>query len=60
MNKSRLFPDSPLTDPEFAQLDKTVIETARRQLIGRRFIELYGPLGRGMQSISNDIFIENQ
>jgi uncharacterized linocin/CFP29 family protein len=60
MNKSQLFPDSPLTDQEFAELDKTVIESARRQLVGRRFIELYGPLGRGMQSISNDIFIENQ
>ncbi|MEH7307131.1 family 1 encapsulin nanocompartment shell protein [Neobacillus drentensis] len=60
MNKSQLFPDAPLTDQEFAELDKTVIESARRQLVGRRFIELYGPLGRGMQSISNDIFIENQ
>ncbi|MFL6560053.1 MAG: family 1 encapsulin nanocompartment shell protein [Bacillus sp. (in: firmicutes)] len=60
MNKSQLFPDSPLSNQEFAELDKTVIESARRQLVGRRFIELYGPLGRGMQSISNDIFIENQ
>lgn len=59
MNKSQLFPDSPLTDQEFAQLDKTVIDMARRQLVGRRFIELYGPLGRGLQSIANDIFMEN-
>ncbi|EIJ82295.1 hypothetical protein PB1_05175 [Bacillus methanolicus PB1] len=59
MGKSQLFPDSPLTDQDFLQLDQTVIDTARRQLVGRRFIELYGPLGRGVQSIFNDIFIEN-
>jgi uncharacterized linocin/CFP29 family protein len=47
MMKSQLFPDAPLTDTEFTQLDKTVIDAARRQLVGRRFIELYGPLGRG-------------
>ena len=59
MSKYELFPDSPLTDEEFAQLDQTVIDSARRQLVGRRFIELYGPLGKGMQSIFNDIFLEN-
>ncbi|WP_078410518.1 family 1 encapsulin nanocompartment shell protein [Priestia abyssalis] len=59
MNKSQIFPDSPLTDQDFLQLDQTVIEAARRQLVGRRFIELYGPLGRGVQSIFNDIFTEN-
>lgn len=59
MNKSQLYPDSPLTNQDFAQLDQTVIEAARRQLVGRRFIELYGPLGRGIQSVFNDIFVEN-
>ncbi|WP_144553960.1 family 1 encapsulin nanocompartment shell protein [Bacillus sp. X1(2014)] len=59
MNKLHLYPDSPLNELEFSQLDQTVIESARRQLVGRRFIELYGPLGRGMQSIPNDIFLEN-
>jgi uncharacterized linocin/CFP29 family protein len=59
MNKTQLYPDAPLTDQDFTQLDKTVIDAARRQLVGRRFIELYGPLGRGVQSISNDIFTEN-
>jgi uncharacterized linocin/CFP29 family protein len=59
MNKTQLYPDAPLTDAEFTQLEKTVIDAARRQLVGRRFIELYGPLGRGVQSIPNDIFTEN-
>ena len=59
MNKTQLYPDSPLSNQEFTQLDQTVIDAARRQLVGRRFIELYGPLGRGVQSIFNDIFSEN-
>jgi uncharacterized linocin/CFP29 family protein len=59
MNKIQLYPDSPLSNQEFTQLDQTVIDAARRQLVGRRFIELYGPLGRGVQSIFNDIFAEN-
>lgn len=59
MSKLHLYPDSPLNEVEFSQLDQTVIESARRQLVGRRFIELYGPLGRGIQSIPNDIFFEN-
>ncbi|MFD2444590.1 family 1 encapsulin nanocompartment shell protein [Bacillus sp. CGMCC 1.16607] len=59
MNKSQLYPDAPLTSNDFTQLDKTVIDAARRQLVGRRFIELYGPLGRGVQSIFNDIFTES-
>lgn len=59
MNKLQLYPDSPLSSQEFTQLDQTVIDAARRQLVGRRFIELYGPLGRGVQSIFNDIFSEN-
>ncbi len=59
MNKSQLYPDAPLSSQEFSELDNTVIDAARRQLVGRRFIELYGPLGRGVQSIFNDIFHEN-
>jgi uncharacterized linocin/CFP29 family protein len=60
MNKIQLYPDAPLTGYDFEQLEKTVIESARKQLIGRRFIELYGPLGRGVQSIFNDIFLEHE
>jgi uncharacterized linocin/CFP29 family protein len=59
MSKKNIFPDAPLTDSEFVQLDQTVIDAARKQLVGRRFIHLYGPLGRGIQSIHNDIYSEN-
>lgn len=54
-----MFSDLPLTEHEYNQLQQIVIEAARNQLVGRRFIELYGPLGRGVQSISNDISLEN-
>lgn len=59
MNNPHVFSDTPLSGQEYDQLEQIVIDSARRQLVGRRFIELYGPLGRGMQSIFNDIFVEN-
>ncbi|MFX3625694.1 MAG: family 1 encapsulin nanocompartment shell protein [Ectobacillus sp.] len=59
MGNSNVFSDLPLTEQEYHQLQQVVIEAARKQLVGRRFIELYGPLGRGVQSIFNDIFVEN-
>lgn len=59
MNKTQLYPDVPLSEQEFSQLDQAIIDAARRQLVGRRLIELYGPLGRGVQSIVNDVFTDN-
>lgn len=60
MDKKSKFPDSPLSHQEWSRLEATVIETAKRQLVGRRFIDIYGPLGEGIQSVSNDIFEESQ
>jgi uncharacterized linocin/CFP29 family protein len=60
MDKLRKYPDSPLTQEEWHQLDETVIEMARRQLVGRRFIDIYGPLGEGIQTITNDIYEESR
>ncbi|MDA5110166.1 family 1 encapsulin nanocompartment shell protein [Brevibacillus thermoruber] len=60
MDKLRKFPDSPLTNDEWRQLDQTVVEMARRQLVGRRFIDIYGPLGEGIQTIINDIYEESR
>ncbi|WP_139491389.1 family 1 encapsulin nanocompartment shell protein [Brevibacillus dissolubilis] len=60
MDKLRKFPDSPLSHQEWQQLDETVIEMARRQLVGRRFIDIYGPLGEGIQTITNDIYDESR
>lgn len=58
MRNDNMMSDSPLNRNEIDQLSQTVIDTARKQLVGRRFIQLYGPLGRGIQSIHNDIYNE--
>lgn len=60
MDKLRKYPDSPLTQEEWTQLDETVIDMARRQLVGRRFIDIYGPLGEGIQTITNDVYEESR
>lgn len=59
MDKLSRFPDSPLQPREWNQLDETIIQAARKQLIGRRFLDIYGPLGQGVQSVTNDIFDES-
>lgn len=41
----------PLSDEQWAQLDGIVTETARRSLVGRRLIPIYGPLGAGVQTV---------
>jgi uncharacterized linocin/CFP29 family protein len=47
---------APLTDAQWAAFDATVVQIARRTLVGRRFIPLFGPLGPGIQVAPNDIF----
>lgn len=43
--------DAPLSAEEWKRLDKVVVETARQYLVGRRFIELVGPLGPGAEIV---------
>lgn len=38
----------------WAQIDDTVVKAARRTLTGRRFLNVFGPLGAGVQSIAID------
>ena len=40
-----------LTDGQWGHLEKTVVNTASRALVGRRFIPVYGPLGAGVQTV---------
>ena len=47
---------APLTPQQWQALDSTVLETARRELVGRRFIPIYGPLGAGVQAVADDRF----
>ena len=42
---------SPFENDFWRNIDKTVIETASRTLIGRRFLNIYGPLGSGTISV---------
>jgi uncharacterized linocin/CFP29 family protein len=48
--------ENPLQESEWQSVNKTVIEVARRSLVGRRFIDLYGPLGAGVQTVPRDQF----
>ncbi len=47
-------PESPLTPEALKTLEATVVKVARRLLVGRRFIDLYGPLGAGVQTVPYD------
>ncbi len=48
--------EAPVSDEQWDEIDRTVIEVARRQLVGRRFIGILGPLGAGIQWITQDRF----
>ncbi len=48
--------DNPLSSEETQRLNDTIVSVARRKLVGRRFIEIYGPLGPGVQAIPYDEF----
>lgn len=56
LDKASQYHESSLTREEWHELDQTVFESAKKQLVGRRFIDIYGPLGEGVQSVTNDIF----
>lgn len=43
---------APLTSEEWRRIDDTVIQVARRNLVGRRFLNIAGPIGAGIQSIA--------
>lgn len=47
---------APLREEEWRQIDTLVVEVARRQLVGRRFIPVFGPLGAGTQDVDYDVF----
>jgi uncharacterized linocin/CFP29 family protein len=43
--------DAPFSDEEWEKLDELVVNVARKLLVGRRFIQLTGPLGAGVQTV---------
>lgn len=48
--------ENPLHPEEWSRITETVIQVARRALVGRRFIDIYGPLGAGVQTVPYDEF----
>jgi uncharacterized linocin/CFP29 family protein len=48
--------EAPLTPAEWQEIDSVVVHVATSQLVGRRFINVFGPLGAGVQSYHQDIF----
>ncbi len=47
--------ESPLTAEEWEALEKSAIESAKEVLVGRRFINVVGPIGAGHQTVSYDV-----
>src|ERR1044072_9885328 len=48
--------ENPLNDREWENIKNVVINVARRRMIGRRIVDLHGPLGPGIQTIVHDHF----
>jgi len=46
--------DAPLSPQEWQAIDDTVVRVARANLVARRFLHLYGPLGAGAQAVFVD------
>jgi len=47
---------APLTEVEWSKIDEAVVSTARRMLVGRRVIEVLGPMGPGVYTIPYSTF----
>jgi uncharacterized linocin/CFP29 family protein len=46
--------ENPLSADEWARLNAAVIDAAKRVLVGRRVIDIHGPIGPGMEAIVHD------
>lgn len=57
LRENLLREDAPLSQDEWNAVDRVVIETASSRLVGRRFIDVQGPLGAGVQSVHQDTFV---
>ena len=45
---------SPISAELWSKIDEQVISMAKKVLVGRKFLHIYGPLGAGVQSINID------
>lgn len=51
---------APLTAEEWQTLDQTVVQVARRNLVARRFLTIFGPVGTAVQTLTADRFQEGE
>lgn len=42
------------------KIDSAIVDTARKHLVGRKFLDIYGPLGAGASSVSYDKTVEEE
>lgn len=52
--------DQPLSPEQLKRLEDETVREARRTLVGRRFINVYGPLGPGVEAISFDTYKKDE
>lgn len=50
----------PLADEQYGRLADEVVKEAKRTLVGRYFIEVFGPLGAGLESVSFETFARDE
>ena len=48
--------DASLSSEEWEQVDKIVVEVAKRRLVGRRVLPIFGPLGAGIETVAVDSY----
>jgi uncharacterized linocin/CFP29 family protein len=60
MNGYLLRSQAPLSAEEWQALDQAVVQVARRTLVARRFLTLFGPLGAGIQHVVVDRFVATE
>lgn len=54
----RSSPRNSLSQKQWNHLQDTVIETARDHIVASKFLDIYGPIGTGSQSINNPVYLE--
>ncbi len=47
---------APLTEAEWSRIDEAVVSSARNTMVGRRVVEVLGPLGAGAFSVPFSVF----
>lgn len=57
-NAGRGSPGGPLTSQQWRRMVDTVIDTTREHIVAARFLDVYGPIGAGAQSINNPVYLE--